>query len=554
MAKGTTGGKHTSYIVVLDDSHEDAENVSRSLLQCFLREDIHIKIETITRASELPALLSTHPDVVVCDVSLAGGDDIKGLELIQNFKRRHPHIAFAAMTANLDQLAKIDQIEVTPDFILPKNLLLPVVDEQFAKRLISLILQSTRQNRHLTISMSSEIEAALKRTFNWQQKFERETVDCLIRQVFSTNVLPASAAVDFEVSPEQVNLAPSIIEHVEIREFETGRSGSSVFLAIPTVSGQEHDVSVVLKFCDGDSFVQELRNYVRYVKWTLPYSWRVDVLGVGYASRKYGVIGYSLAFAGSSDAQTLLKSLEAGDASAVETVIGQIFDDDRKVWYKNPQSAGSQDLRTVLTNRYFGNGQKFNAAKRNALDVIGASDAFHSWGGDRRSLARALDDTLTRGKLALFQQCICHGDLHAGNVMLSPDGLGMVFIDFQDTGRHHVFTDFVFFENAIRKDGCFDWGNSAEHLMHERSAIRDALGVKAPESPVKEGDRLIRLVRNQAIANFKDEPMENYFLHALVFSILMLSGRELESRARERLAAFVIACVEVLANDTQIGS
>jgi len=154
--------------------------------------------------------------------------------------------------------------------------------------------------------------------------------------------------------------------------------------------------------------------------------------------------------------------------------------------------------------------------------------------------------------------CICHGDLHGGNIMVSENKKDMVFIDFQDTGHHHVFTDFVFFENALRKDGRFSYPEDMkEAIAEERAEITFSFAASAEtpvelENPAHSTLSLVRATRLKAFRNFRPEDKVNYFLHALVLAILMFRNDRLENVAKERLAAFFIACAEEL--NTNIGS
>jgi CheY-like chemotaxis protein len=553
--------RQVSHIVILDDSERDSTQIRAAIEGLFRRSALGVTVENLSNPNELPKFLSKNPDIVICDVSLDGQDDIKGLELIENYKRRYPHVAFAAMTSNLDQLAKLDQIEVAPEFLLPKNLLLPEVDEKFGSNVISLVLQNTRQNRGFEIHMPTEVEVELKHGLAWQ-RFDSELVHCLIRQVFSTNALPTSTAIDFERTPDgKIKLPPPIIDHVDISKFDElriGESGSVIVKATPKAADHANEVSVVLKFCAIDSFSSELRNFVRYVKWTLPYAWRVDVLGSGRAG-KYGVIGYSLAFAGSSKSYPMSRFLNEGDPSPIITFISNVFDETRKVWYRNPKEVSEDDLLTRLTKRYFKSGQSRNRVVDKALDTIQKTSAFSTWPStepqtQKRLVLRRLIDRIFFQPCKPYRICICHGDLHGGNIMVSENKKDMVFIDFQDTGHHHVFTDFVFFENALRKDGCFPYPKDIRAaISDEREEISLCFSASFTEDDALTSDgecsmlSLIRATRLKAFRNFPSEDRVHYFLHSLVLVILMFRNEKLENSAREKLAAFFIACSEQLA-------
>jgi DNA-binding NarL/FixJ family response regulator len=542
-----------SYIVLLDDDRADSSNIKKSMDALFKDASLNVLIENLTNPKDLPKALLKHPDIVICDVSLDGRDDIKGLELIENYKKKFPHISFAAMTSNYEQLAKIDQIDIAPEFMLPKNLLLPEVDTKFGPSLVARVLQSTRQNRAFTISMQTAVEASIKAGFDWQ-KFDRDLVECLIRQVFSTSAVPTNTAVDFEmVSDGKIRLPPPIIDRVDIANFDdppSSRSGSVICMALPKAFDHVNEVSVVLKFCRIEAFFAELRNFVRYVKWTLPSAWRVEILGTGRVGR-FGVIGYSLAFAGSDKAYPLSHFLKAGEEKPVKWFIENVFNESRKVWYKNPNN--EEGLNKRLTGRYFaGDGQTRNSAVDGAVTAVRKTKVYKAWecaDHDKPlALKRAVNRILTN-PWSSFQTCICHGDLHAGNIMSAQTTPGMVFIDFQDTGHHHVFTDFIFFENAIRKDGGFAYpAEPASIVQAEKSEIAALLKGEEASLGAQSWNALslIREVRMRAFRNFPEEPREHYFVHALIFLLLMFRMADVAPEAKERLAAFFIACCEEL--------
>jgi len=408
--------------------------------------------------------------------------------------------------------------------------------------------------------MPTEVEIALKHALEWQ-RFDAELVHCLIRQVFSTNALPTSTAIDFERTPDgRIRLPPPIIDHVDIATFDElrdGESGSVIVNATPKAADHANEVSVVLKFCPIESFSSELRNFVRYVKWTLPYAWRVDVLGAGRAG-KYGVIGYSLAFAGSSKSYPMSRFLNEGDSAPILTFISNVFDETRKVWYRNPKEVSEDDLLSRLTKRYFKSGQSRNRVVDKALDAIQKTTSFRAWPSmesqtQKRLILKRLIDRIFFRPCKLYKICICHGDLHGGNIMVSENKKDMVFIDFQDTGHHHVFTDFVFFENALRKDGRLMYPDDmGRAISDEREEISLCFSLSATDEPPFTPDSeastlsLIRATRFKAFKNFPTEDRFHYFLHSLVLVILMFRNEKLEDAARERLAAFFIACAEQL--------
>lgn len=537
-------------VIVYDDDIKDAQHIATVIKKAFAAYDLVAEVEPITKRNELVPKLNTQPDLLICDVSLeTGDDDITGLVLIENHKARFPHVAFAATTRNLELLQRFDQIQIGPDFLIPKALLFPRVDKMYQVQLINQILRHTRQNRSFTLHWTNEVEHELKEVLFKGEKFQKEVVDCLIRQVFSAGALIPGSAVDFQVSEGEIKFFPSVISHVDVTPLEKGRSGSSVFLAVPTIGTEKQEVAVVLKFSGINHHVQEVRNFQRYVKWTLPYSLRVDMLGVGQAGR-FGLIGYSLAFAGSARARPLAKYMASGNLEPARKFVAQVFDEERKVWYRSPSlSEAEDDLVGAITSRLYGDSAKRAETVVAAMNCIYATEVFKLWSktsGDSRLRFRKWLDRVLQKVWAPFQSCICHGDLHAGNVMMSEDSEGMVFIDFQDTGVHHVFTDFVFFENAVRKDGAYDWGPKRQFVASEKAEISGFLERKPSTIGLPAGPALVREIRTRAFKNFLGEEPAHYFVHELLFALKMMAGKGLEPNSAEKLTGFVIGCLEAL--------
>jgi hypothetical protein len=56
-------------------------------------------------------------------------------------------------------------------------------------------------------------------------------------------------------------------------------------------------VPAVLKVSKREFAEKAITNYQRYVKWGVPYLWRVDVLGTGF-NKHFGAIAYSFVMSG----------------------------------------------------------------------------------------------------------------------------------------------------------------------------------------------------------------------------------------------------------------
>jgi hypothetical protein len=466
---------HYAHIVVYDDRPDDAIAVAKSIATFMTDKRLPARVVPVSTEEEVRVALAEHADLWICDVSLDGNDDdTLGLEFIDKHKPKFPHVAFGIMTSNPDLLERLGEAKHYPDFFFSKALIAPKVDSKFGEQVLSTILTHTRQNRAFQLSIQQPVESALKHALGWQ-KFNRPIVECLIRQVFLSSLAEGQHLGMVGVGDDSLNVAEPVFDRVDVELLpgSEGRSGSAVVKATPSMAGKKHKVSVVLKFCDLKSFSQELHHFSRFVKWTLPFSWRVDLLGTGLVG-KLGLIAYSLAFEGASDAVPLSQAIAAGKTQPVEHLLATIFNHRQQIWYSTLGDR-SESLGSDLAKRYFEGVQNLMSSSTNAFKAIGASKVYRSW----PRIAEADIVKLRRecGRLTMperpYKICICHGDLHGGNVMMSPSGTSMVFIDFQETGFQHVFTDFVFVENAIRKDGRYIWPKP-EFLVEWEIAMAEA--------------------------------------------------------------------------------
>ncbi len=539
-----------AHIVLYDDDELEVQVIKESMEKYLRSRDISVVIDVITKEGEVVAKLKQNPDIFITDVSLEGSDDILGLNLIADKALENPHICFAAMTSNMDQLKKLDQVSHEPEFLLPKTMLLPTIDEVFGVKFEQNILDNIHQNRRVEIEIDQAVHGCLKKALNLS-RYDESLVLSLIRQTlsFDSSVLTGSVSTAIDQNNGQQSLPAFDKVRVEpLKKAEPG-SNSVVLKATPSPSDRFSRMALALKFGRLDKTLEELNNYVKYVRWTLPFSWRVELMGAGVVRDK-GILAYSMA----PDSVPLNHTLSNGNVDEVEMFLERIFDEDKKVWYASLRD-GQDSLIDTLIKRYFGTRQEFAKSKQKSLDQIFETEVFDHWsrsrnrrGGAEKALEKNIDKIISE-KIP-FKTCICHGDLHGGNVLIVPNTDIILFIDFEDTGFHHVYTDFVFIENAIRKDGRFNWPDSQGHLEEERASIRSWLKGAEAESPDNDGLKLLRTVRRKAHINFRDtEPIRNYFVHSLLFTIMMFSSEKVNDESLERMAAHLIACAEVVSDE-----
>ena len=560
--------------LILDDEAAHAKKIEQHLIKMFLDTKLTIKTQIISDRSKAKEHLEKHPDFFICDVHLTSGRNAVGLQVIENLKPKFPHINFLAITMEFEELKELSTTVVQPDIILSKLNVLSAGSTEFDRYLLGYFIANRRQNRRLAIKRDTSVEAACKRALGWTY-FHGELFDCLVRQVFkpfdlqldaaqfwrreSSKDSPKEAARDMR--PQDVDLG-EIVDVVKIKKLEIqGRSGSAVFKAEPIYEGKPYQVTVILKFCPIKVFLKEISNFSRYVKWMLPYSWRVDVLGEGI-SENVGVIGYSLAFAGAADAKPLSAYSIAADPRPILGFVEQVFSPESRTWYAAIKIATGQQLANDLWQRYFLGPDKLNRHLGSLRDNLAASHLFAEIYGNHIDILEAFIGRvrkLTIGSSALenYETCICHGDLHCDNIMVGerktgPDDIdwSFAFIDFQDTGPAHIGTDFVIFENSIRKDSGFEIGMSElEYYRIEKNLILNMLGGEKPKPQKDTTVDYIDIIQNTRAAffsNFSEANAEHFVFHLFVFTLFMTDDKFRDLPRKNILLAFFCAVVDAL--------
>jgi hypothetical protein len=96
------------------------------------------------------------------------------------------------------------------------------------------------------------------------------------------------------------------------------------------------------------------------------------------------------------------------------------------------------------------------------------------------------------------EECLCHGDLNAGNILVNSQHNRAAFIDFQNTGFHNIFRDFVSFESSIRIDY-----NDGDTRLSPNIALKNEIQLSNGNEGVWSGYLAeISKVRGVAFANF----------------------------------------------------
>ena len=199
-------------------------------------------------------------DVFICDVSLAGGSDQLGLQVLSSVKRKYPGIYTIAYSR--EQPRYLECVEFgRVDLFISKQQLEGAAHRQFLHRMIS---------RGLKINTGAFISTDLCSLDSRFSRLHQIELNRAVRKITFTG---------------DIRLKNESVAEVSLKKLPSGYSGSYVYEMVARTSTGFNCVQAVLKLAfredkaAADALKRELANYQTYVRWYLPYHWRPELIG-----------------------------------------------------------------------------------------------------------------------------------------------------------------------------------------------------------------------------------------------------------------------------------
>jgi hypothetical protein len=336
-------------------------------------------------------------------------------------------------------------------------------------------------------------------------------------------------------------------EIVNLDQLVGGRSKSVVFSAkSPANEWHRRFVPYIVKFSRLSEYFQERQRYDKFVKWSLPYAARVDLLASA-EGRDWGAIAYSFAH-GAETTETLTGLLRGKRLDAVQSAIRTLFDHAKEFWSPLSVYGKPEGLRDHYFQRYFDRNNTWfddnqrllhGAASEAGLD-IGETKRHFNIG--QKQYPNPLS-VLTKYESRQASQSLCHGDLNTNNIIVAGDRIAL--IDFRDFGVGHVFEDMVTLEGCIRQFSEDEKLSGTPVEMLEKTITseraRNSSDLSAPEAGE---EALISEIRRGAFALFPEEDRRNYFFSLAYYCFRLLRIQPLTPMATVRLLACLLASSE----------
>jgi hypothetical protein len=470
------------------------------------------------------AIQGSKASVFVCD--LGYGNDFIGLMVIRNIRQDFPEIYVIGTSRG--EFTSRDVAVRQPSFhlFLEKQDLFE--NGPSINGAVKLFRQGFRIEPDVEILNLDQLKTDI-----FKKSSEIRELEELVRQIVFTG-----HETDELIKANVVALLP----------ISGGFSGSHVFkMEARNRKSGILSVPAVLKISRREFAEAEISNYQRYVKWGVPYLWRVDILGTGY-TKNFGAIAYSFVMSGLQKFEALTQYIREGNEEIIRGALERLFSPEMKRWYGAELIRDEENINERYSQRYFrGTENKNDSTKRFnhiAQREFGARFAQDHILVDGEQFAKPVELLFGRPH-GQYKSCICHGDLNSNNLIVAANG-ELIFIDFQETGRGHVFEDFITMEASIRLYNNFvdDTKNWAEALRREqRIGAGDDPGGDQPAAT-------IGLLRRLARRNFPSEEFRNYMYGVGVFHFRLLRADITDNQAARCVAA-ILAAIHFLQSTTR---
>jgi hypothetical protein len=336
-----------------------------------------------------------------------------------------------------------------------------------------------------------------------------------------------------------------------------GRSNSVVALCWPLRPDGAREQVCVLKFGRIAETREEQLRYVRHVRHTLSINRRVELYNYAEADT---VAAVCYSFAGGGGAHKAAKSVEAlfraEDDRAVRA-LQQLFDPRRQEWYAN-RSKGA-DVANHFGQSYGLNApQLIEEVRKYAQKLAGKLPGARVdrgrlvWDGQSLPLPTM---SLVAKLRAPFTCCVVHGDLNAGNVIVTEDDL-VALIDYRHTGPGPAGLDFAALESSARlfKSPAQEQLTPVELLgqyKFEREVWKGqwrgtAGTAAAPPAGWPYWARVAAGIIGLARANFPEMTEREYAVTALLWALRVFKVRQLPELSRQHLFLWLAHLCSVL--------
>lgn len=499
-------------IAVVDDEPRQAQRGARLIQEAFGARKIEASLNEVVfdvaiapekAMSDVQAsIVRLRPHILICDNKVAK-QEAWGQIFISKMKDILPETVMCLLTRETLKCHQFGLRRPNPDLIIDKGHL--AGEPQYRDFVVDQLLAKIKLLSDIDIDWTESFEEIFAKFKDSRGKrASKEEVISLIEQcLFDGNVNRPR-------------------KRVTIDRLAGGRSGSVVLNC--RISGDiSYGITGVIKISRAAEARKEFENYNRFVKWVLPYTWKVEVLGTG-VTESLGAICYSFAFDGDGKPNSCTDLLRIGDQKVVDAICSSIFNPASRAWYSHDRKVhldcSEYFQRAPFFTRTSQIQEREDKLAHRFAEIFGRHFSQNEYG------FKLFDCEVSKPNRLIFtddwgfvEECISHGDLNANNILVNSNSQGMAFIDFQSTGFHNIYRDFVSLESSLR----IDWADDVDASGFHELLLQELEVAEGNDIIVRGYLGQVKKIRAAAFSNFPLTNTNNRHIQHLIATFVHFS-------------------------------
>ncbi|HLZ56259.1 MAG TPA: response regulator [Ktedonosporobacter sp.] len=392
---------------------------------------------------------------------------------------------------------------------------------------------------------SNEVKINLQLDINWQAPYgpERAIRDILVnKQRVKDGTLFQQRIID-----EFIDLLCRLFylaEGILVQELMRGKSGAGVFLVTPFYPATGAGRTVVVKFGDVHQIQKEHNNFKDHVESFVGGGRNTTILNTRHTPY-LGGIAYSLLGLASEKLEDFGSFYDRAGIIQLKEALERLFMKTCNAWYSNP---GHRHLHNLTTDylQLLGLTQERLDQALERLKVVQTKTKlrFSALSTDR-TFTNPLTATADVKLVQPTYVCITHGDFNPQNILVDT-AENMWLIDFQRTGRGHIFHDVAELDSMIR----YQLLTNNAATLEERLAMEQSLsGVdhfsqldtlfsqcSSENQALNKAYSLVihlRLLARRLAPQAADDDMRDYYIALLYYALNTICSYSLSVGQRE---------------------
>jgi CheY-like chemotaxis protein len=296
---------------------------------------------------------------------------------------------------------------------------------------------------------SDDIKINLQLDINWQAPYGpgRAIRDILVAKQRVKDGTPFQQ----RVKDEFIDLLCRLFyqaESILIQELIRGKSGAGVFLVTPFYPATGAGRTVVVKFGDAHLINEEYKNFKDYVESFVGGGRNTTVLNIRRTPYLGGIV-YSLLGLAGEELEDFGSFYEHADIIQIKDALERLFMKTCNAWYTSPGYRHLHNLTEDYQQLLGFTPERLEQSLERLKVVQSKTKLRFTALKNNYAFTNPLTATAEVNLVQATYVCVTHGDFNQQNILVDSVA-NMWLIDFQRTGRGHIFHDVTELDSVIR--------------------------------------------------------------------------------------------------------